>query len=233
AQKETQKETSKLDKSMQELAEAQKETQKETSKLDKSMQELAEAQKETQKETSKLDKSMQELAEAQKESQKEISKLDKTMQELAEAQKDTAVEMQKLTKGLNETRGELGRLSRSVSYAFENEVYRMLPPVLRDTYGIELKEKLIRTEIGGKEINILGKAKKDGKDILIIGEAKLRLDERRKKPNVFEELEEKVLAVKGEYKEEVVRILITHYATKGFMKGATDKGIIVVQSFEW
>ncbi|MFH1096133.1 MAG: chordopoxvirus fusion protein [Candidatus Desantisbacteria bacterium] len=51
-----------------ELAEAQKESQKETSRLDKTMQELAEAQKRTEIK-------VEELAEAQKETQYELHKL--------------------------------------------------------------------------------------------------------------------------------------------------------------
>jgi len=48
------------------------------------------------------------------------------------------------------------------------------------------------------------------------------------------ELEDKVGAVRQEYgKEEIVRILVTHYATKGFIKKAQDRGVLVVQSFEW
>ena len=40
--------------------------------------------------------------------------------------------------------------------------------------------------------------------------------------------------MKEEYGEvEVVRILVCHFATKGFIKEAEDKGVIVVQSFEW
>ena len=40
--------------------------------------------------------------------------------------------------------------------------------------------------------------------------------------------------MESEYgKIEIVRLLITHYATKGFLKKAEEKGIIVVQSFEW
>ncbi|MFH1563074.1 MAG: hypothetical protein ABIF11_06640 [Nitrospirota bacterium] len=213
---------------MGELAEAQKGT-------DIKMGELAEAQKESQKEIGRLDKTMQELAEAQKESQKEIGKLDKTMQELAEAQKRTEIEIRGLTKGLKETRGEVGGLSKSMSYAFENETYRMLPETLKQLCGIEMKERLIRTEIGGKEINILGRAKRDSKDVVVVGEVKLRLDERResKGKNVFEELDEKVAAVQEEYIEEPVKVLVTHYATKGFVDKAKEKGIIVVQSFEW
>jgi len=155
--------------------------------------------------------------------------------ELAEAQKRTEIEIQGLAKGLKETRGDLGGLSRSMSYAFENEAYRMLPQTLKQLYGIQMKERFIRTEISGKEINILGRAKMDGRDVVVVGEVKLRLDERResKERDVFKELNEKVAAVQEEYKEEPVKILVTHYATKGFIKKAKEKGVIVVQSFEW
>jgi len=122
-------------------------------------------------------------------------------------------------------------------YAFENEAYRMLPGLLKKTYGIEIKRKLIRAEIGGKEINIFGMARKNGQDAIVVGEVKLRLEDRRKKTgkaDVFAELEDKVEAVRREYgKEEIVRILVTHYATKGFMKKAQDRSVLVVQSFEW
>ncbi len=179
-----------------------------------------------------------ELAEAQKRTENRIA-------ELAEAQKKTedtvaelAGEMKVLAVGLDRNREEVGGLSRSFSYAFENETYRMLPAILKEKYGIEIKEKFIRADIGGKEINIFGRAEKEEKDIIIVGEAKLRLDERREKKrgekDILEELEEKVESVREEYKEsEIIRILVTHYATKGFLKKAKEKGIIVIQSFEW
>lgn len=165
--------------------------------------------------------------------QKEVGRLDRVMQELAEAQKRTEIEIQKLSKGLDETRGEVGGLSKSMGYAFENEAYRFLPAVLKEKYGIEVKERIIRAEIGGGEINIFCKAEREGREVLVIGAAKLRLDERRER-DVFEELDEKARAVKNEDgKIEIVRLLITHYATKGFIKKAKENGVIVVQSFEW
>ncbi len=75
----------------------------------------------------------------------------------------TQVEVQKLTKGLKETNQNLGGLARSMGYGLENEVYRMLPTLLKNSYGIELKERLIKTEIGGQEINILGRAARNKK----------------------------------------------------------------------
>ena len=95
---------------------------------------------------------------------------------------------------MKETRSELGGLSRSVSYGFENEVYRMLPDILKKNYGIEIKDRLVRVEVGGKEIDILGMGQRNGQDVVIVGEVKLRLDERRKKRvkgDVFAELDEK------------------------------------------
>lgn len=111
----------------------------------------------------------------------------------------------------------------------------MTPELLKSHYDIKLKERLIRADIGGKEINIFGRAKRNGEDVLIVGEVKLSFDDRRKKKDdIFEELEEKVKAVKAEYAEEnIIKLLITNYATKGFIKKAKGKGVIVIQTFEW
>ncbi|GAB5046216.1 hypothetical protein [Thermodesulfovibrio sp. TK110] len=197
--------------------------------LANAQKELVEAQKQSESRLSRLETVVSELAEAQKRTEQKL-------EELAEAQKRTEQEVATLASGLKQLRKELGGLSLTMSYAFENESYRMLPKVLKENYGIEIKEKLIRVEIGGKEINIFGKAKKNGKEVFIVGESKLRLDERKEQSieEVFNELEEKVKAVQNEYgKVDILKVLITHYATKGFQKKAKAKGIIIVQSFEW
>ncbi|MGB9710302.1 MAG: hypothetical protein ACPLZA_02235 [Thermodesulfovibrio sp.] len=207
---------------VRELAHTQKELAEAQKRTEQRVEELAEAQKRTEQR-------LEELAEAQKRTEQRV-------EELAEAQKRTEEEVAILAKGLTQLRKEVGGLSLTMSYAFENESYRMLPKFLKENYGIEIKEKLIRAEIGGKEINIFGKARKNGKEVFIVGESKLRLDERKEQSieKVFNELEEKVKAVQDEYgKVDVVRVLITHYATKGFQKKAKEKGIIIVQSFEW
>ena len=154
--------------------------------------------------------------------------------ELAEAQKRTEEEVRKLWIGLNRTREDLGGLSRSFGYAFENEAYRMLPGVLKEKYGIELKERFIRTEIRGQEINFLARAKRDGEEVYIVGEARVRLDDTKKREDVFKELNSKIKAVKEEYGDiETQGLLVSHFATKGFLKKAEEKGILVVLSYEW
>ncbi|MEK7730050.1 MAG: hypothetical protein AAB354_16710, partial [candidate division KSB1 bacterium] len=159
-----------------------------------------------------------------------------TVKELVVSQKEMQNAIAKLAVGLGETRAEVGGLSRSMSYAFENETYRFLPAVLQEKYGLKVQKKIVRAEIGGKEVNLFCRAERNGEQVLIVGESKLRLDESRllKKQDVFVELEEKAEAVRSEYGEtEIVKVLVTHFATKGFMNKAEDQGVIVVQSHEW
>ena len=177
---------------------------------------------------------VKDLAEAQQDLAQAQKRTEQRLEELAQAQKRTEEEVRKLAIGLNRTREDLGGLSRSFSYAFENEAYRNLPNVLKSKYNIEVKDRIVRADIGGKEINFFAKAQKDGKDIYIIGEAKKRLDKTLKRSDVLKELEEKIKAVKKEYGDvEVLKLLVTHFATKSFLKTAQSEGIIVIQSYEW
>jgi len=202
-----------------ELAEAQKKTEERLGILEEKMEELAEAQKKTEQR-------VEELAEAQKRTEARV-------EELAEAQKKTEEAILELTKGLTNLRKDFGGFSLTMSYAFENEAFKHLPKVLKKKYNIAVKEKFIRKEVGGKELNLFGKGQRDGVEVYIIGESKLRLEE-KEYHNILSELDEKEEAVKEEYGDvEVVKVLITHYAKKGFIKKAEDEGIIIVQSFEW
>ncbi|MBV6340061.1 hypothetical protein [Candidatus Magnetobacterium casense] len=149
-------------------------------------------------------------------------------------------------------RRDVAGLSRSVSYALENEAYRELPKFLRTKYGIEMLARLIRVELKKDcEVNILGEGTRHGKPVLIVGEAKLRLQgyyttgisANLQMVDVFDQLERNVEAVRLQCNhvgigadgsdKEIVRILITHFATADFLEEASKRGVIVVQSFEW
>jgi len=223
-----------------ELAEAQKSTKEELKALSKAVAELAEAQKRTDQRVAELaeaqkrtDQRVAELAEAQKRTEEELKALSKAVAELAEAQKRTEEEVRTLAQELKRTRQDLGGLSLSFSYAFENEAYRMLPQVLKK-YGLELEDKLIRKEIAGEEINFFATARKNGKTVYIVGETKLRLDDTKKRDDVFKQLEKKISAVKKVYGNvQIVPLIVTHFAKESMLKKAKERGIIVVQSFEW
>lgn len=91
-------------------------------------------------------------------------------------------------------RAELGGLSRSASYALENEAYRNLPALLERTLGIKLSSRMIRTEIADEEINVLafGSRLGNGREVVVVGEAKLQLDRRSGGEEEFERVVEQI-----------------------------------------
>ncbi|MBW1975324.1 MAG: hypothetical protein JRI45_07105 [Deltaproteobacteria bacterium] len=221
---------------LNQLAEAQKQTEAR-------LNQLTEAQKQTEARLNQLTEAqkqtevrLNQLAEAQKQTEFRVNKLVETQEkmqqqlsELVEAQKKTEKEIAKLTRGLSRTRKDLGGLSRSVAYALENEAYRHLPSLLEKRFQIKLLERLIRTSIENEEINIFGKGRQNGKDIFLVGEAVLKLDDTAKLRAVWK----KVQLVKEQFGVDVVPILVTHFAKPSVLEKAQKAGIIVVQSFEW
>mgnify|MGYP000058810162 CR=1 FL=1 len=108
-----------------------------------------------------------------------VRELAQRVNELAEAQRRTEEEIRKLAQGQRRLRQEVGGLARSVAYALENEAFRRLPEFLR-TKGIEVLERMVRREVAGEEINLFGRARRDGEELLLVGEAVLRLDDTSK-----------------------------------------------------
>ena len=198
---------------VEELAEAQKRTEIK-------VEELAEAQKRTEIK-------VEELAEAQKRTEIKV-------EELAEAQRQTTLEVKELALGLKDTRRQLGGSSQSVAYGFENEAYRFLPKLLEEKYGLRIEKKMIRTEVNDEEVNLFCRAQRNGNEVLIVGESKLRLEDKQTQEEAFEQLERKIAAVKAEYGDvEIVPLLVTHFSKKSVLQQAEARGIIIVQSFEW
>ena len=101
----------------------------------------------TEKNFQRVWEAIDKLTEAQK-------KTEARLNELTEAQKKTEQEVAKLTRGLETIRQQVGGLARSVSYALENDTYRYLPKFLKVRYDIEVIDRLIRTFIKNREINI-------------------------------------------------------------------------------
>ncbi|MDI6752045.1 MAG: hypothetical protein QME07_04215, partial [bacterium] len=90
-------------------------------------------------------------------------------------------------------------------------------------------KRFVRTTIDEEEINIFGLGRRDKTPVVIVGEAELRLNSIGK----LKQLERKVAAVKKKDKKEIIKILITHYATPNIIKKAKERDITVIQSFEW
>ncbi|MCD6362690.1 MAG: hypothetical protein J7M13_01630 [Synergistetes bacterium] len=207
---------SRTEERLEQLAEAQ-------SRTEERLRELAEAQARTERR-------LEELAEVQARSEDEIKELRRAIVNLTEAQSRTEEEIRKLYGSLGDVRRDLGGLARSVSYALENEAYKKLPVFLKERYGIEVLEKIIRFEIDDEEINLFARGRKNGESIIIVGESVMKFTRLRE----IKPLERKIEKIKKLYKHDnVVGIIVTHFARKAAKEGASRKGFIVVQSFEW
>jgi len=196
--------------------------------LAQEVRKLAEAQRKTEETVSRLEEAVERLAEAQRKTEERVSRLEEAVERLVEAQRKTEEEIRKLAQSHRRLREEVGGLSRSVAYALENEAFRHLPGFLRQR-GIEVLERLIRTEIGGEEINLFARVRRDGEELLLVGEATLRLDD----PSKLRQLKRKAALVETELGQKVFPVLVTHFAKKALLEKAEKAGVMVVQSFQW
>jgi len=170
---------SRLEDVVEKLAEAQKRTEER-------LNELAEAQAKMEHRLSRLEDVVEKLAEAQKRTEERLNELaeaqkrtEERLNELAEAQKRTEEELKKLIGEHKKTREALGGLTHTVGYILEDRAFVSLPELLKRDMGVEVGElKRDFVEISParyEEINILGKGRRNGNDVWIIGECKTQL----------------------------------------------------------
>jgi len=222
AQKELAEAQKRTEQRVEELAEAQKRTEQR-------VEELAEAQKETRREVTRLDRALTELAEAQKELADAQRRTEIEVAKLAVELRETKVKVDGLADAMQDTKTEVGGLAKSMAYALENEAYRALPAFLKE-HGITITERFIRTEIGGEEINFFAAGTKDGREVIIVGETELKATGPRK----LAQLARKAAVVQESFPgKEVIPMLVTHYVRPAVLERAKEKGVLVIQSFEW
>ena len=218
------------------LAEAHEKAEERLTRLEHVVGELTEAQKRTEeslesfKKTTEENfnrvwKAIDELAEAQKRTEERLN-------ELAEAQKRTEEELMKLIGEHRKTREHLGNLSHTVGYVLEDRSYKGLPELLKRDFGIEVIEGLRRDyiEVGRdkyEEVNILGRARKNGKEIWIIGECKSQL----KRADVDEFLKS-LKRIEPFLKGEKLLIAVTYQISPPVRRYVEEKGIKLYFSYE-
>ncbi len=190
---------------------------------------LAQAQTRTEQRLEELTLAQTALAQAQARTEQRLEELTLAQTALAQAQARTEQEIAKLSHGLNTTRSQVGGLSKSVSYALENEAFRKLPAYLKTHHQLEITERFVRRFIGGEEINLFAKATRHGQEVLIVGETVLKLDDRSK----LRKLANHVNGVQQVFSQPIVPLLITHVVHPAVLDLAQARGIVVVQSFEW
>lgn len=146
--------------------------------------------------------------------------------------------MKELARVVTNLGQEMGGLSRGMSYSLENEAYRALPAFLQERHGITIADRIVRTDIGGEEINFFALGERNGTPIALVGESKLQLDERRNSRReaecIIDQIKTKVDAVRQRDPDrEIVRLLVTHYARPSIRQFLEEHNMLVVQTFEW
>jgi DNA repair exonuclease SbcCD ATPase subunit len=170
---------SRLEETVEKLVEAQAKAEERLSRLEETVEKLAEAQAKMEHRLSRLEETVEKLVEAQAKAEERLSRLEETVEKLAEAQKRTEEELRKLIGEHKKTREALGGLTHTVGYILEDRAFVSLPELLRRDMGVEVDElKRDFVEVSParyEEINILGKGRRNGNDVWIIGECKTQL----------------------------------------------------------
>ncbi len=177
AQKRTEERLDSLTIRVEELALAQKKTEERLDSLTIKVEELAVAQKRTEERLNALTIRVEELAVAQKRTEERLDALTIRVEELAIAQKKTEESLNKLIKRVDDIEDQLGGLAMAVGYGIEDKLFPYLENFAKKTFGVAPTLTVLRKNIiysNGKydEINLYTEAKKDGKDVLVIGECK-------------------------------------------------------------
>jgi len=216
--------------------------------LNNAVEGLAEAQKRTEtrigelaESQDKTEKRLETLAISQDKTEKRLEalaisqdKTEKRLEALARAQEKTEACLRRLSGEQIETRKQLGGLSNTVGYRLEDLAYRSLPGLLERDHGIQLSERPIRRYIRdnkGKEIevNILGKAQKEGQDITVVGESKSQLS----KKDIDRFRRTRLKRLDGVFPE-IFPVLITYMISQPDVEDyAAEKGIAVYYSYDF
>ena len=163
-----------------------------------------------------------------------VDQLTQRVDQLTEDVRRLTGEMGKMKGDLEEVKKQVGGLSITVGYTLENEAYRYLPRLLHRDYGLEVIEPLIRTFVKDPkgrplEVNIFGRARQNGHEVVILGEAKAQLSKR----DVDRFLRRKVKPLTTIFPERFL-ILVTHMvSTPEVEEYVRDKDIALYYSYQF
>ncbi len=188
--------------------------------------ELAEAQRNAEARLTRLEQTVHELTEAQRNAEARLTRLEQTVHELAEAQKKTEQSLNRLIKRVDHLEERVEGISNSIGYTLENLSYKRLPLLLKKE-GINIKEKLIRRYYEENQINIWGRARRADKEILILGEVKVRPS--RKEINRFIKICDRI---KKKESKDAFLVFVAHDYHPSVERYLREKGIRYYWSYE-
>jgi len=138
---------------------------------------------------------------------------------------------------MGELQREVGALANNIGFGIEDVARVMLPPYLERHYGVKLEgplgEELQRRffQVEGKdvpiEINLYGEGRRDGREVVVLGEAKSRIGG----AEVARFIEDLAL-VEPLVTGEVWRVMFGFYIHPSAMPRAEEHGILLVASYQ-
>jgi uncharacterized protein with von Willebrand factor type A (vWA) domain len=162
------------------------------------------------------------LAEAQVKVEEQIRELVESLGKLEKRVDELAEEQEKIKERLE-------GISNSVGYSLENSAYKALPSIL-EKYGIKVQGRLIRRYIGEHQVNIYGKATRNGQEVTILGECKVRPSRREIKR--FERLTQ-YFQKTGVISGDVVLVFVAHDYPPEIEKYLSKKNLLYFWSYEF
>ncbi len=236
----SEKRLTRLEERVSELVEAQNRTEARLNALADRVNELAQAQKKTEQRVNELaqaqkktEQRVNELAEAQKQTEARLNSLADRVNELAEAQKKTEDQLRKLIGEHRKTREQVGGLAHAIGYLLEDRAYVGLPPLIEKELGLKVITPLKRDflEVGhGQylEVNILGRAAQNGREIWIIGECKTQL--KKRDVDRFLKTISKAREILG---EDILPVMVAYHASPQLQRYVKEKNIHLYFSYQF
>ena len=227
AQARTEGRMERVEAAIEKLTAAQARTEERMDRMEAAIEKLTAAQARTEE---RID----ELAAAQARTEERMERVEAAIEKLTAAQARTEQTLNDLIGAHRETRRQLGGLSMTVGYTLENVAYRALPALLKADYGIEVQGQLIRTYLTDNrgrslEVNIYGKGRENGREVVILGESKSQLS-----ANHIERFINRRLKPLRPQFENVLPVLITHMiSSEPVAAYAKEHGIALYYSYQF
>ena len=203
-------------------------------RVEAALDRLEAAQARSEKRLDRVEATLERLAAAQARSEERLDRVEATLERLAAAQARTEEALEKLTEAHDETRKQLGGLSHTVGYILENEAYRALPALLKADHGIEVEDRLIRTYLTTDrgypvEVNIFGRGRKNGREVVILGESKSQLSAK----HIDHFIQGRLTRLEPLF-EDVFAVLVTHMISSPAVADyAQERGIALYYSYQF
>jgi len=223
------------------LAIAQARTEERLERVEVAIEKLTAAQARTEERMDRMEDRMdrveaaiEKLTAAQARTEERMERVEAAIEKLTAAQARTEQTLNDLIGAHRETRRQLGGLSMTVGYTLENVAYRALPALLKADYGIEVQGQLIRTYLTDNrgrslEVNIYGKGRENGREVVILGESKIQLS-----ANHIERFINRRLKPLRPQFENVLPVLITHMiSSEPVAAYAKEHGIALYYSYQF